>query len=88
MEFVRGSSEWQLLVENNKIVKVNKNIHILVTDLLFMNLLIVLDFSTIILCQTNCFKNLISFSKNSLISLMPYFNIVILSTPIPKANPE
>jgi len=36
----------------------------------------------------NCRKNLRSFWKKSRISSMPYFNMAIRSTPIPKANPE
>lgn len=47
MELVSGSSEWQLLVENNKVDKANKNIYVLVTDFLVMNFFSVLFFITI-----------------------------------------
>src|SRR5258708_34726227 len=36
----------------------------------------------------NCFKNFKSFSLNKRRSFIWYFNIVILSMPIPKAKPE
>ena len=37
--------------------------------------------------EVNCFKNLISFSLNNLISLIPYFNSAGRSIPIPNAKP-
>src|SRR5688572_15665081 len=38
--------------------------------------------------DANCFRNLISFSNNNLISLILYLIIACLSIPIPHANPE